>query len=177
MTAKPTGMLFSLLLFTVVGCAVLRGSAPTATGSINGWIWHDLCDSGQDGEPPLASAPDGCIEDPSPIGPYRADGLQDPQEPPIGGVLVRLGKGACPAVGLAEATTVATDLSYSFVGLEAGTYCVSIGPAEAPNMDLLRPGIWTFPQVMQDTVGASVTVAEGQNVFDVNFGWDHQFLP
>ena len=101
----------------------------------------------------------------------------DSQEPAIADVVVRLGAGACPAAGLAEVTTIATDISYSFTGLEAGTYCVSLDPSEEPNLSLLRPGIWTFPKLSEGTIGTTVVLKPGENVYDVNFGWDHQFLP
>jgi hypothetical protein len=61
--------------------------------------------------------------------------------------------------------------------LAAGTYCVSINPSEEPNLSLLRPGIWTSPEVSESTIDITVTLAEGENAFDINFGWDHQFLP
>lgn len=151
--------------------------AANSAGSINGWVWHDLCATAMDGQPALTSTPDGCIEAASPLGAYRANSSMDAQEPTISDLVVRLGQGACPATGLAEVTTIATDLSYSFMNLAAGTYCVSINPSEEPNLSLLRPGIWTFPEVAEGTIGTTVTLAEGQNVFEINFGWDHQFLP
>jgi hypothetical protein len=98
-----------------------------------------------DGEPALTSTPNGCIEATSALGNYHANGHLDEMEPLIGDVAVRLGAGACPSTGLAETTTIVTDLSYSFTGLAAGTYCVSINPSEEPNLSLLRPGIWTSP--------------------------------
>lgn len=63
------------MLTLTAGCSLFPAPTPAATGSINGWLWHDLCDSGQDGEPPLTSAPAGCIASPSPLGDYRADGV------------------------------------------------------------------------------------------------------
>jgi hypothetical protein len=151
--------------------------ADDAPGSIFGWVWHDVCQTAKDGEPALTNAPEGCIEAPSALGEYRADGSQDSQELTIADVVVRLGAGACPATGLAEVTTTATDISYSFTDLAAGTYCVSIDPSEEPNLSLLRPGIWTFPEVSEGLIGRTVELQPGQNIFDVNFGWDHQFLP
>jgi hypothetical protein len=154
-----------------------EASPLAAAGSIFGWVWHDICDSGKDGEPSPTSAPAGCIEATSPLGSYRADGEQDALEPPIPGIVVRLGEGMCPAIGLAEFTTIATDISYSFTGLTAGTYCISINPSEEPNLSILRPGIWTYPEVSEGTINRTVTLNEGQNIFDINFGWDYQFHP
>ena len=147
------------------------------SASIQGWVWHDMCATAMDGEPALTSAPEGCVEATSALGDYRANGHLDEMETLIGDVIVRLGAGTCPSTSLAETTTITTDLSYSFTGLPAGTYCVSINPSEEPNLSLLRPGIWTFPEVSEETIGTTVTLAEGENAFNVNFGWDHQFLP
>jgi hypothetical protein len=89
--------------------------------------------------------------------------------------VVKLGEGACPSTGLAEMATLATDLSYSFTGLRVGAYCVSIDPQQEPNFTLLRPGLWTYPDVTEGLIGTTVTLQPGENKFDVNFGWDHQF--
>jgi hypothetical protein len=75
-------------------------------------------------------------------------------------------------------TTVATDLSYSFNGLSAGTYCVSIDPLQEQNKPILLPGNWTYPSLTFDgPASTTVELQAGENKFDVNFGWDYQFLP
>jgi len=143
-------------------------AAAQASGSINGWVWHDMCANGS------ANPGANCVQvDNS----YRGDGLMENDEPPIDGVKVTLGMGACPSTGLKETTTIATDLSYSFVSLEAGTYCVSIDPQNETNAGILLPGSWTYPSIVDGTVGSTVTLGAGENKFDVNFGWDYQFLP
>lgn len=148
----------------------------SGSGTIFGWVWHDICDPDQNfvGQ---TSSPAGCLDGDSPIGDTFANGALDAHEPPIGGILIHLGAGACPSVGLASMTTIATDISYGFLDLEAGTYCISIDPSEAPNADLLQPGTWTFPEVTDGVIGWTVTLEEGQNLYDINFGWDHQFQP
>jgi hypothetical protein len=110
-------------------------------------------------------------------GGYHADGAQQINEPLIGGVKIRLGSGACPSSGLMETTTITTDLSYSFTGLNAGTYCVSIDPLQEPNASILLPGGWTYPQVADGPMSTTITLKAGENRFDVNFGWDYQLLP
>jgi inhibitor of cysteine peptidase len=156
--------------------ARLTGSPlPELGGSINGWVWHDLCALGPDGQPgPTAPLP-GCVDDPN--GARRADGIKESHEPPIDGVKVQLGSGACPSLGLAEAITVDSDLSYTFTGLDAGTYCVSIDPLQEPNLSRLVPGGWTYPTMEDGTASVTVVLNQGENRFDVNFGWDYQFLP
>ena len=144
---------------------------------ISGWVWYDLCDSGKDGQPAPATSPSGCVMNNSPLGLYHADGVLGSDEPLIEGVVVTLGEGACPSTGLAETSTITTDLSYSFTGLKAGTYCISIDPQREPNFSILRPGIWTYPILSQDVVNTTVTVSTGEYRGMVNFGWDHQFQP
>ena len=152
--------------------------APTATsvalGSINGWVWHDECVifEGEGGSPDNLNP--GCIED---AGGVHADGLKTANEQPIGGVKVTLGLGACPSIGLAEMTTLVTDLSYSFTGLSAGTYCVSIDPTQGSNDQILLPGNWTYPAVIYGPASMTIVLKDGENKFDVNFGWDYEFLP
>ena len=152
------------------------------TGAIFGWVWHDQCDSGQDGQPAPASTPPGCVEEASAIGPYHANGLLDSasgtNEEPIEGVTVRLFEGDCASAVLnqvAETQTIATDISYSFTDLRPGTYCVSIDPQEDVNLSILRPGIWTYPRVSQADINQTVTLQPQEAKYDVNFGWDYQF--
>jgi hypothetical protein len=93
--------------------------------------------------------PPGCIEESSPSGAYHADGVLDANELPIEGAVVKLRQRACSVTDLtkiiAQTMTLASDISYSFTGLKAGTYCLSIDPQEEPNFSLLRPGLWTYP--------------------------------
>jgi len=144
---------------------------------ISGWVWHDLCDSGQDGEPAPVTTPSGCVEDVSALGNYHADGLMAIDEPLIEGVVVTLGEGICPSTGMAEVSTITTDLSYSFSSLKAGSYCVSIDPQREPNLSILRPGEWTYPAVEQGVISTTVTLYPGEYRGMVNFGWDYQFQP
>ena len=150
-----------------------------ATGSISGWMWLDQCDSGLDGQPAPASTPPGCIEESSPLGAYHADGVLDANELPIQGAVVKLREGDCSVTNLTKimswTVTLASDLSYSFTGLKAGTYCLSIDPQEEPNFSLLRPSLWTYPTVTEGIISTTVTLNPGENKFDVNFGWDYQF--
>jgi hypothetical protein len=184
-------MAFSLILsacstFTIIPSSdqpptpvIVSGAAEEPTGSISGWVWHDQCETGLDGEPAPTNTPPGCVEQLSPLGAYHANGVLDTDELSIEGIVVKLRQGDCSATSLtqilAEMTTLASDLSYSFTGLEAGTYCVSIDPQAEPNFSLLRPGLWTYPVLTEGIVGTTVTLHTGENKFDVNFGWDHQF--
>jgi hypothetical protein len=151
--------------------ALAVDNVPLDTGLIAGRVWHDVCAvaGGEGSAPAVPSA--GCVPD---NGGYRANGLLEEGEPGIEGVQVTLGRGACPSDGLA---TIATgpDGTYVFNDLDAGTYCVTIDPLPEPNASLLLPGGWTAPALEQGNV--TVTLDPGMQRMDVDFGWDHQFLP
>lgn len=144
----------------------------TGTGSIFGWVSRDICDTELDETNKAANLPASCQKGPQ--GDFQANGSLDVHEPPIGGVVVRLGVGACPSVGLAEITTIATDISYTFLELDAGTYCVSIDSSEEPNASLLQPGTWSYPERKEGIVGRTVTLEPRQTIYDINFGWEFQ---
>lgn len=143
------------------------------TAAIRGIVWHDLCASGAQGQPTPSVAPDGCVSTAG--GGYLANGVRDANEPGIAGVSVRLGQGACPAVGFYELTT-AVDGSFSFGSLPAGTYCLSVDPAVGSNPGVLLPGGWSVPLGASQAL-QTVTLVEGEQNSSVAFGWDYQFLP
>ncbi|HJR80509.1 MAG TPA: hypothetical protein VJ821_10580 [Anaerolineales bacterium] len=149
------------------------------TGSISGWVWHDECVPGVDGQPAPTSPPSGCVEEASSPGLYRANGILDQNELPIEGLRVTLREGDCAATSLTgikdEVMTISSDLSYTFTGVKAGTYCISIDSLQEPNLPLLLPGGWSYPYSNQSLVAQTVTLTAGENKHDVNFGWDHQF--
>jgi hypothetical protein len=142
-----------------------------ATGTISGVIWQDQC------QPSAAEDPEAILQGCVDLGEeanLQADGIYEPAEPGLEGIVARLGEGACPAFGMSTATTDATG-AYRFEGLIAGTYCISID-ASGENADQLMPGIWTFP--VDEGAGAvaqqSVTLSEASVLEGVNFGWDPQ---
>jgi len=161
-------------VFTPIAPTPTQGIVPEPA-SISGRVWHDLCAvaGGEGGTAITPSA--GCVQ--SADGGYQANGLLETGEPGIGGVLVRLGAGACPASGLADATTD-TGGAYAFTGLSAGTYCVSVDALSAQNTSLL-PGSWTFPIVDagSSATGYTVNLLAGERRSEVNLGWDYQLLP
>jgi hypothetical protein len=153
--------------------------AEPMTGSISGWVWHDECIPGVDGQPGPTTPPPGCIQEGEQIGAYQANGVLDPNELPIEGVRVTLREGDCASTSLTgikdEVVTIASDLSYTFTGVREGTHCVSIDPLSEPNLAQLVPGGWTYPLVADGIMAQTVTLTAGENKHDVNFGWDHQF--
>jgi hypothetical protein len=147
------------------------------TGAIFGWVWQDQCVSGQDGQPATGSPPAGCVDEISPVGPYHANGIREPNEQPLEGVTVRLIKGSCASDSLeqiAETTTIAGDVSYSFTDLPAGSYCVLIDPQEDVNRPVLDAGIWTYPTVTAKPILQDVFLGPAEGKYNVDFGWDYQ---
>ncbi len=154
---------------------IVQTPTESPLASISGVVWHDLCVSGRDGEPAPSTAPAGCV----PLGGgYQANGVLEAGEPGLGGVLVRLGAGACPAADL-KATLTSEDGRFEFTSLRAGDYCVSIDSLASQHASLLLPGSWTAPagqaEVSLATLALSLQAGEARQ--GANFGWDHQFLP
>lgn len=147
---------------------------PTLGGSISGLAWHDLCAVPYS---PPATPPPGCIDLGG--GGLGADGIYDPAEPGIEGLNVQLFIGSCPADLMAVNVPTLTDINgqYSFHDLADATYCVVVNALETPNDSILIPGNWTAPVRDADPAEFEVTISSGEDVSDVNFGWDYQFLP
>ncbi len=136
-------------------------------GSIGGRIWHDECGL-EDGTPTS-----GCLE--AEGGGYQANGLMEPEESGIAGVLVMLGDGVCPSTGLAFAGTD-DDGTYAFSRLPTGTYCVSVDATGAVNGSILIQGEWTNP-LGEAQADLTVMLEPGEEYLSADFGWDYQFLP
>lgn len=172
---------FTLAVDNVAGAEPTAVPVPTNTPEptdsnlalINGRIWHDLCAvaSGEGDEGAVPS--EGCIANAAGDS-FQANGLLDPTEPGIPGVVVNLGAGECPSTGL---TTVTTDEDgdYVFLDLAMGTYCVSIDEGGSENTAVLETGSWTSTTDGQAVAAVTVTDAEVRT--GVNFGWDYEFLP
>jgi hypothetical protein len=137
-------------------------------GTIGGQVWHDLCKVPYE---TVSTPPEGCVMLPG--GGLLANGLLETGEPGIAGVVVMLGTGACPSTGLTTANTGVNGM-YTFAGLGAGTYCVSVDFLDPTNETILIPGGWTYPN---EDGAATVTISAGESKLDANFGWDYQFLP
>lgn len=158
-------------LATSTGTAAATTAAPE-NGNISGRVWHDVCAvAGGEGGGEIVPGT-GCVADPA--GGFRANGVLDAGEPGIAGILVELGAGACPSVGL-DSTTTDANGNFTFADLAAAVYCVSVNPLAEQNEPLLVPGEWTSAGAELGSV--TVTVEAGATAADVNLGWDHQFLP
>ncbi len=170
----PAGI-YTVLVNEISGTFTLERDnfSDQSNAVISGRVWHDLCaiSGGEGGEPVTAS--NGCIrrgEDS-----YIADGRFQDNESGLGGVVVNLGEGACPAVGLGTTITNESGV-YLFSGLLSGTYCISIDTEDVVNASLLVPGEWSnTADSSRGETTVTLTLAESRN--DVDFGWDYQFLP
>lgn len=138
-----------------------------ASGSIEGFVWHDLCVNGD----AVGTPPTGCIVD-LVSGVFRANGIAEPDEPGLANVEIRLGVGACPSSNLTTSTT-ASDGRYNFSGLAPGIYCVSAVDAT------LEAGSWTSQLTESVDAPGSTTVVVGTaaRIENINFGWDFLALP
>lgn len=150
------------------------GSAAAAT--LSGSVWHDVCDSGSEAQPPPTTPPPGCVAQVA--GGFVANGTRAAEEPPIAKVRVTLAMGACPAVPTSSTETDGEGL-WMFPNLAPGTYCVAVQALDEANLPLLLPGAWTAPAGALDSSEASTTVPLGANEqrTDISFGWDYQLLP
>lgn len=101
----------------------------------------------------------------------NANGVKDAGEPVIAGIQVQLGGGACPAAGLAQTTSLADEPSYTFDGLVAGEFCVSIDAQQPQNAAILGTGAWTVPQQTPGTIAQSVILSADEAKANVDFGW------
>lgn len=140
---------------------------PAATGSIGGYLWSDYCLTDESGD-----ALDGsCVADGS--GDYHADGMIEPTETYIAGVLIQMQLGACANNNNGVVTAVTDNNGrYTFGGLQPVTYCISMNAAEGGNGAKLLPGDWTFPA--RGIWYQEITLSGGDHAYPVNFGWDYQ---
>ena len=146
----------------------------TSGGSISGLVWHDLC-AVPYATPP--TPPPGCIDLGG--GSLGANGIYDPGEPGIEGVMVQLFMGSCPADPLAVHVPTLTDINgqYTFSSLSDATYCLVANPLEPPNDSILIPGNWTYPVYNAEPAESEVILGSSEDITEINFGWDYQFLP
>jgi hypothetical protein len=155
-------ILVAAVLLSACQTAHAAGSSPepTATpevlGSINGWVWHEPC--------PTSARPTGPEKETS--GCAQKDDYSRTT-----GIKARLSVGPCSVLGLTMAETQVTDLRYSFTGLKAGTYCVSIDPFAGPGLSKLQNEWW--PSRLGGMIYTTVDLAPGEDKFDVNFSWKY----
>lgn len=143
----------------------------SALFTVTGLVFHDLCAVADITAPTnVPAASDGCVETEN--GGFQANGLLEDDEPPLVGIKMNLGKGACPASD-AVISAETNDLGqYAFANVPAGDYCLFSQAAAEPNASALIPGRWTTPNEI-----ASIDLTIEADTEAVPFGWDYQFLP
>jgi hypothetical protein len=143
-------------------------------GSISGVMWHEKCEftGGQAGEPLVLGQ--GCVQWGAEQYQFGPNQVFDPFEEGWEGVTLHLGSGPCPSTGIGTTVTNVAG-EYLFSGLNAGTYCISYNALTDGNDSILIPGEPTYPERGEDGFYQSVTLSEGENLSDVNFGYAWQF--
>ena len=97
----------------------------------------------------------------------NANGVRDPGEAGLTGILIRLYDGACPAAGTPLATRVSNASGgYDFSMLPAGTYCVDVDNATVPSGYALTTA--------NDPMTVALGNGEDFNLADFGFYYDPQ---
>jgi hypothetical protein len=139
---------------------------------IGGRVRQDRCEMVEDEEGRELQPSASCVDRGD--GTYRGDGIFEADDPGLGGAMVYLGAGICPATGLATTITGA-DGTFLFSGLKAGDYCLSVTGSEGQNSDLSAEGEGTFPG---DGAGqTTVNLLPGGSKLDLEFGWSALLRP
>ncbi len=160
--------------------APTTGAGAGVTPGISGFVWHDLCAQTGGTVDPAVSLGEGCAAsaDGTTI---QADGVRDLSEPGIPGVTISLLAGDCTTAAPGEEVTVTTDESgaFRFEDVSPDTYCIFLDTASEANVAVLEEGgVITSPLSNGvPTNSVTVTLAEGETLADVDFGFDFRFLP
>jgi len=171
-SADPTSMDLTIMEGSILEDINFRYMLRVPDTSASGLVWHDLCAVPNDTP---ATPPPGCVDLGG--GSLGADGIYDPGEPGISGLIVKVGTGPCPISLILTEVPTNTNGEYNLPFLFAGTYCITIDPLSPPNDTILIPGGWTYPVRGANPAEAEITVIANTHLPDVNFGWDYQFLP
>lgn len=136
---------------------------------IRGYVWEDICISTAPYVPDGVGLTTPCNFSQQ-YGVYangvRARGING--ESGIPEVVVDLGSGPCPSVGLNQTVTNLNGVYY-FLVQAPGEYCASVDKASNPG---LEDGIWTYPLTDQNVTGQTITFNPGDDYYLQNFGWD-----
>lgn len=143
-------------------------NSPMSPGSISGTVWRDICDRSDEGE----KSDPKCVFDAA-RDLYLANGIFEEDENGLPGIQVSLGKGLCPSRGVGISMS-GDDGSYSFDNLSPGYYCITVDFPGAFHQAKPVSGAWTYPK-SESGIGVnwiSISLSEGENYGEVNFGWD-----
>lgn len=167
MNVKTIGL--TVIAFVTALSGLRAAAAPTAglatayaangNAVIAGRIWFDRCHAGAAHCVPLRN------------GHGHGDGITQDDETGVGAVALTL-TARCDGEPIARTTTDA-DGRFTFTGLPAGTYCVTVDPRDPTNA-ALAAGRWTAPLSERPDAPASrlVPLSADGVVNDVDFGRD-----
>jgi CSLREA domain-containing protein len=147
---------------------------PVPDASASGLVWHDLC--AVPFSPP-STPPPGCVDLGG--GSFAADGIYDPGEPGIPGLMVRIGTGPCPISLILTEVPTNSNGEFEFAYLFGGaTYCIEVDQHLSPwNDAVLLPGEWSYPERFASPAQVEISPAVNEDLTGINFGWDYEFLP
>ena len=72
---------------------------------MSGLVWHDLCGISGGEEEEQANPTNGCVVV---DGGFQANGILDANEPGLEGIILNLGSGPCPSIGILTTLASAT---------------------------------------------------------------------
>ncbi|MCW5849219.1 MAG: hypothetical protein KIT87_03980 [Anaerolineae bacterium] len=149
--------LLCLLLFNSASTALASEPEAYAGASLSGIVWQDYCASNCTAGSSLR----------------RGNGQPDEAEVRLAGLQVGLSRGSCWYSWPTRFTTTDSQGRYSFSGLAAGTYCVTVNSRQSATA-FPKPGVWTRPSGRSPWYIASYTVVLGpaSSRSGLNFGWD-----
>lgn len=151
----PVILVLAIALAALVMPVGAASPRPSGGRTVSGIVWQDYCASDCTAGSSLR----------------RGNGTPDEAEVRPAGVLVRLGRGVCRYTRAYRTTTTNAEGQYSFSGLAAGTYCVSVNSRQSDTA-FPKPGVWTRPSGRSSWYVASYTVRVGPSRTGLNFGWD-----
>ena len=186
-TFRFAGMAAASLAAALLACDLSLAPLPTpiptvtplpvpATAAVSGRVWHDLCAlSLSTSYSPVPFSP-GCV--PLDDATYQANAVEEPGEPGLAGLRLLLAAGACPGTPFADTTTEA-DGTFTFGSLPSDRYCLTLDARDPGNEALLGQGRWTLPGSagLLSQASREVTVAPGESIAGLDFGWDIDGLP
>ena len=102
----------------------------------------------------------------------NADGNQGDSESPLRSLTISLYSDECPSTQLISTQMTNVGGGYVFTNLAPGTYCISVAANTPENISILSSGSWVFPE--EGAGSLTVTLQSGENLTDINFGWQFE---
>jgi hypothetical protein len=143
---------------------------------ISGRVYLDRCEQTGQFVPSNFQLTAGCVITPK-FG-VHADGTYSQNEHGLSSVVINLGAGPCPSIGLDQDTTHPPNGGFDFIVLTPGEYCLSVSKAQtaydyndSAYFDL-TDGFWTEPITYAPVAEYTISLGTGYHVIKQDFGWD-----